>query len=408
ERAAGQSALLQGLVESGEVYQPIAFTPEDAYRFMKDIPVFEASGVVVRVPDWWRSRRAPRPQVQVTLGSKAPGGFGADALIDFDVRVTLDGEALTEAEIERAASATAGLALIRGKWVELDSVRLREALEHWKKVKAVAGRDGIGFIEGMRLLSGAAAGDGAAAAPHAETAAWSDVVAGPWLQEALDGLRRPDGLRDLPRPRALRAELRPCQEIGVRWLSLLDRLGLGACLADDMGLGKTIQVIALLLWLKERGKSGAVLAGEERSTGGFSAPPASESARPERGLGEGAATEAREARVGGPSLLVVPASLIADWKAEIERFAPSLAVLVADASGMEKAAADVTASALEGADLVITTYGLAHRIGWLRERHWPLVVLDEAQAIKNPGAKQSQAVKALRARSRVALTGTPV
>jgi len=285
------------------------------------------------------------------------------------VRLTLEGKTLSEAEIDRVASASEGLALIRGKWVELDPARLREALEHWKKVRTAAGRDGLTFIEGMRLLSGAALGESAATAPPAETAAWSDVVAGPWLKEALDGLRGPEALRDASPPRGLGAELRPYQEVGVRWLSLLHRLGLGACLADDMGLGKTIQVLALLLTLKER--------------------PA-----PSRGR--------------GPALLVVPASLIANWKAEIDRFAPSLRVLVAHPSGASIAPEDITPEDLVGLDLVVTTYGLTHRLGWLAETEWPLIVLDEAQAIKNPGAKQAQSVKALRARTRVALTGTPV
>ena len=156
---------MRELVDSGDVYRPLGLTPDDAYRFLRDIPAFEASGVVVRVPDWWAAKRPPRPQVQVTLGARAPGGVGTDALLDFDVRVTLDGQTLTAAEIARVASSSAGLALIRGKWVELDAARLNEALAHWKRVEAAAGEDGLSFIEGMRLLSGAAVGSGAALAP---------------------------------------------------------------------------------------------------------------------------------------------------------------------------------------------------------------------------------------------------
>jgi non-specific serine/threonine protein kinase len=363
--ASERSPFLRELVDSGDVYRPLALTPEEAYRFLRDIPAFEESGVVVRVPDWWAAKRPPRPQVQVTLGAHAPAGVGTDALLDFDVRVTLDGATLSAAEIERLAGHTAGLALIRGKWVELDAARLREALEHWKKVEASAGPNGLGFIEGMRLLSGAAMGE-TAAAPTPETASWSDVGAGPWLKEALDGLRGPDGLRAVSAPQTLIAVLRPYQEIGLRWLMLLQRLGLGACLADDMGLGKTIQVLALLLALKER--SGTA----------------------------------------GPALLVVPASLIANWKAEIDRFAPSLRVFVAHPSESNQPVDGLTSDDLCDADLVITTYGLALRLPWLSARTWQLVILDEAQAIKNPATKQARAVKALPARSRIALTGTPV
>ena len=367
--AAGRSDLLRELVDSADVYRPLALTPEEAYRFLRDVPLFESSGVVVRVPDWWSARRPPRPQVQVTVGARAPGGVGVDALLDFDVRVTLDGVPLTPAEVAELRSASAGLALIRGKWVELDPERLGEALAHWKAVEAAARDHGIDFIHGMRLLAGAAVGDDAAAPPP-ETAPWSEVIAGRWLAEALEGLRGPDGLSDTPPPRALAARLRPYQAVGLSWLALLDRLGLGACLADDMGLGKTLQVLALLLARKER--SGA-------------------------------------APAGGPALLVVPASLIANWKAEIERFAPSLAVAIAHPSESERPLDELgSEDALRGVDLVITTYGLTHRLAWLAGRRWPLVILDEAQAIKNPGAKQARAVKALPARSRIALTGTPV
>ena len=291
--------------------------------------------------------------------------------------------------------------------MELDAGRLREALAHWESVEATAGRDGLSFIEGMRLLAGAAVGGDAEAHRPPEAAR---VVGGDGRragsQDALDGLRGPTACATLPLPRGLRAELRPYQTIGVRWLSLLHRLGLGACLADDMGLGKTVQVLALLLGLKERGSK-------------------------------------------EPALLVVPASLIANWKAEIERFAPSLRVRVAHPSGgrhaldtrpadgkataeVETAAREVVAESdtvgrgaaaasgtaaapgaatpdLAGLDLVITTYGLTHRLPWLAAApSGRCVVLDEAQAIKNPGTRQARAVKALRARSRVALTGTPV
>ena len=369
QRAAARSKLLRELVDSADVYRPLSLSAEEAYRFLKDVPVFQESGVVVRVPDWWAVRRPPRPRVQVSVGSRAATGFGTDALLDFDLRVTLDGQTLSSAEIERVLSSSEGLALIRDKWVELDPVRLREALEHWQKVRALTKRDGLTFIEGMRLLSGADLGGSAVTIPPADTAAWSEVLAGSWLKEALDGLRGPETLRDVSPPRGLRAELRAYQAVGVRWLSLLHRLGLGACLADDMGLGKTMQVLALLLALKER--------------------PA---------LSRGT----------GPALLVVPASLIANWKAEIDRFAPLLRVLVAHPSEASAAPEAVTPADLSGLDLVVTTYGLTHRLGWLAETEWSLVVLDEAQAIKNPGAKQTQSVKALRARSRVALTGTPV
>jgi SNF2 family DNA or RNA helicase len=166
----------------------------------------------------------------------------------------------------------------------------------------------------------------------------------------------------------LRGTLRPYQEVGVQWLDLLSRLGLGACLADDMGLGKTIQVLALLLARRRDNE------GERR-----------------------------------PSLLVAPASLIANWQSEIDRFAPVLRTVVAHRSVMTVAELDaIDTRQLAGTDLVITTYGSLLRFPWLAETQWNFAILDEAQAIKNPGAKQTRATKRLSARSRIALTGTPV
>jgi SNF2 family DNA or RNA helicase len=193
-------------------------------------------------------------------------------------------------------------------------------------------------------------------------------VAGPWLAETLQGLRSPQGLAQVDPGDALAGVLRPYQQVGVRWLYLLAKLGLGACLADDMGLGKTIQVLALLLVLK-------------RQAG----------AQPQ------------------PSLLVAPASLLANWAAEIERFAPGLKALIAHPSALPAAELKaLEAARMRDIDLVITSYGTLLRMPWMAETPWRLAVLDEAQAIKNPDAKQTRAVKTLKAGARLALTGTPV
>ncbi|CAE6867940.1 RNA polymerase-associated protein RapA [Paraburkholderia aspalathi] len=192
-------------------------------------------------------------------------------------------------------------------------------------------------------------------------------MAGPWLAETLQNLREPQGLARVEPGPELHAQLRPYQHAGVQWLYLLSRLELGACLADDMGLGKTIQVLALLLILK------------------------------------------REQSDPRPSLLVAPASLLANWVSEAERFAPGLRVLVAHPSvtpaetlrGLDEAQ-------LAQTDLVITSFGALLRQPALETIRWRLAIVDEAQAIKNPGARQTRQVKKLQAQARIALTGTPV
>jgi non-specific serine/threonine protein kinase len=377
DRAAGVSPLVKDLVDTGAIFQPLAWTPREAHQFLRDLPAFEAAGVMVRVPDWWRADRPRRLEVSVTVGGKPPSTLGLDALLDFSVALTLDGEPISPAEWQEVLAGTAGLALMRGKWVELDRDKLREVLAHWEAARRAA-RDGLSFREAMRLLAGTPPADeDRAAAPEREDD-WSRVVAGEWLSKTLEGLRRPEALAGADPGAALRTTLRPYQEVGVRWLWFLSRLGLGACLADDMGLGKTVQVLALLLLMKS-------------------------AAAPRRASGRGPADRPR------PSLLVVPASLIANWQQEIGRFAPDLEVRVLHPSERPgRALAALTAEDLAGSDLAITTYGQVPRLPWIADAEWALVVLDEAQAIKNPAAKQTRAVKRLRGRARVVLTGTPI
>jgi superfamily II DNA or RNA helicase len=366
QRAAEHCAWLRAMVDAGEIFHPLRWSPQQAVQFLRDVPALESAGVLVRMPASWRMNRPARPQVKATVGSNAPSHLGMDALLDFRIEVTLDGENLKAAEIEQLLAHSDGLALIRGKWVEVDHERLSRTLEQFEAIERRAVTDGLSFGEAMRMLAVTGfAGDRAAARADV---AWSETVAGPWLAETLAALRHPNRLSHADPGRSLQGTLRPYQQAGVEWLYLLAQLKLGACLADDMGLGKTIQVLSLLLVLKYE-------AGEKRK----------------------------------PCLIVAPASLLANWTAEVARFAPSLQVVVAhpSATPAEKL---ITAGSdnLGGVDLVITSYGFLARLPWLGATAWRLAVLDEAQAIKNPAAKQTRVVKQLRAEARIALTGTPI
>jgi superfamily II DNA or RNA helicase len=366
QRATERCSWLKQMVDAGEIFHPLRWSPEDAYRLLNDVPELERSGVVVRMPATWRTGRPPRPQVTATVGSKPASAMGADALLDFQMEVTLDGQALTPAEVQEVLAGANGLALIRGQWVEVDRQRLERMMARFQEAERLALHGGLSFVEAMRVLAGAdiTGHDGAAAVDSD----WSRVVAGGWLAETLKGLRSPEALADLDPGRELHGTLRPYQRVGLRWLHLLSQLGLGACLADDMGLGKTIQVLSLLLVLGR--------------------------------------AQAKRPR---PSVLVAPASLLANWASEIERFTPGLRALVAHGSAMNKDEfKSLASSKLENVDLVITSYGSLSRIPWLTAISWRLAVLDEAQAIKNPSAKQTRAAKALRAQARIALTGTPI
>ena len=154
QRATERSPLVKELVESGDIYHPLAWTPREAYRFLQDIPVFEESGLIVRVPDWWKPSHPPRPVVNVKIDARKGTTLSVDALLDFSVNVTLDGEPLTEAELEQLLESVGGLVALKGKWVEVDREKLAEALEHWKHVERETRESGLSFYEGMRLLAG--------------------------------------------------------------------------------------------------------------------------------------------------------------------------------------------------------------------------------------------------------------
>ncbi len=369
QRAAEQCPWLKAMVDAGEIYHPLRWSPQQALQLLKDVEVLESAGVVVRMPASWRMNRPERPRVTATIGGRAPSKLGMDALLDFRMDVTLDGESLTAAEIKRLLAQTDGLALVRGRWVEVDHERLKRTMEQFEAIERHAADEGLSFGEAMRMLAGTGIAANEAGAPA--DLDWSCTVAGPWLADTLAALHRPDGHLRVDPGRSLQGTLRPYQHAGLQWLYLLSRLRLGACLADDMGLGKTIQVLSLLLVLKQEAQD----AGSQRKS----------------------------------SLLVAPASLLANWAAEIARFAPGLKAVVVHPSVMPpEMLKSEGAGSLADADLAITSYGFLARAPWLTAMRWRLAVLDEAQAIKNPGTQQTKTVKQLTADSRIALTGTPI
>jgi superfamily II DNA or RNA helicase len=360
QRAAEHCEWLRPMIDAGEIFHPLRWGPAEASRFLRSVPDLESAGVVVRMPATWRANRPARPRVTAAVGSRKPSAVGLEGVLDFRMGVILDGEPLTDDEVATLLAGTEDLVLLRGQWVEVDRARLKKAMERFGEAEALAARDGLTFAEATRMLAGASVtGDD----PAATDADWSRVTAGPWLEQTLKGLQAGDGRGADPGP-ALKGTLRPYQRAGAHWLHMLSSLGLGACLADDMGLGKTIQVLSLLLVEKAAGQA---------------------------------------------SLLVAPASLLGNWAAEIEKFAPGLKAAIVHPSAMPAdQIKQFTPERASEYDLAITSYGSLLRIPTLAETSWRFVILDEAQAIKNPAARQTKAAKALRSKARIALTGTPV
>lgn len=352
-KAAERSSLIAGFMASGEMFHPLGMTAEEAYEFLKEIPAIEEAGILCRIPNWWR-KKAAFVSLSVSLGDEKPALLGADSLISMRPSLMVDGMLLTEEDVRALLQQTEGLAFIKGKWIEVDHGKLKALLAEMERYRgAVSLRDALG----MQL---------SVSAKEHDKPQGPQITNGAWLTELLQHLRRPSAVRSLMVPRSFQAVLRKYQKTGYTWLDYMDQLGFGACLADDMGLGKTVQVLAYLERLRRR---------------------------------------LEEGHENGKALLVVPTSLLGNWKKEIARFAPQMDVQVLHG----KSAAVLESCLHENMPfLTITTYGMTVRMETLKKYQWRCLILDEAQAIKNPGTKQTRQIKAIPARMRIAMTGTPI
>jgi non-specific serine/threonine protein kinase len=329
--------------------------PEGAHRFLREgAPVLHAAGFGVLLPSWWRrpssrlgARLRARGRTAPGTVSTTAGGVGLDALVDYRWEVALGDQPLSADELAALAELKSPLVRLRGRWVELDPKRLAAGL------RLLRSSGELTVADLLRL--GLAEGDRPDELPVLE------VTADGSLGELLAG-QAEHRLTPADPPAGFHGTLRPYQRRGLAWLAFLQSLGLGGVLADDMGLGKTVQLLALL-------------AGD---------PPEA-----------------------GPTLLVCPMSLVGNWQREAAKFVPGLRVHVHH--GAERARGEEFVATAHAADLVLTTYSVAARDAVeLAGIDWHRVVVDEAQAIKNASTRQAEAVRALPARHRIAVTGTPV
>ncbi|MGD0952378.1 MAG: DEAD/DEAH box helicase [Methanotrichaceae archaeon] len=352
---------------------------EEAYSFLRQFaPLLEQNGFGVLLPTWWEK---PSVRLGVKLKLKSPGPvstavgkslFGLDALVDYDWELSLGDEAVTEAEFAELARLKIPLVQLRGKWVELPIEEIETAIEFFKKH---SGKE-ITLAEALRFSLNTGNDtklEGKSGLPIL------GVEAEGWIDDLLKTLSGPGGakLKSIETPEGFNGVLRPYQANGVSWLEYLHRFGLGACLADDMGLGKTIELIAFLLHEYEENDN---LMGTVESSGRGNL---------------------------SPTLLICPMSVAGNWQREFERFSPSLKVVVHH--GTDRLLGKTFADEATKRDVVITTYSLAQRDEEILSAvQWNHIVLDEAQNIKNPSARQTQAIKKIKAAHRIALTGTPV
>jgi len=378
-RAARLYKKLESVLQDSEPTE-VELSTSEAYKFFRELrPLLVEQGFGVETPEWWDSptiRLGARlvvssEEVDFERGNLMAGGsaqpsaprVGLSTLVDYRWQIAVGETTLTLEQFELLAAQHSPLVRLNGRWVEIRPEDLKAA------VRFIGEHPG-GQMEVGRALRLAYASD------IRETGVpILGMEATGWVAKVFTDAGTNQTLPILNPPASFVGTLRPYQVKGLSWMAFLDALGLGACLADDMGLGKTIQLLALLA--------------DERERADLAAAAGVQSPRP------------------GPTLLVVPMSVVANWVHEARRFTPTLKVLVHH--GADRDLGDRLFEKAMASDMVVTTYALAHRdrehiekVGWWR------VVLDEAQNIKNPSAKQTRAVHAIDAPRRIALTGTPV
>jgi SNF2 family DNA or RNA helicase len=328
-----------------------------AYEFLSSTStLLDRSGFGVLLPSWW-TRKGGKLRLSVGARVKSStlqgqAGMTLDKVLNVHWEVALGSQVLTREELESLAALKAPLVKVRGQWVAMSAEEIQAALAFWK------GKTGSRMK--ARDLLALSLGTSAAVAGMD----FRGVQASGWIGELLERLRGDSRFAELASPSGFQGTLRPYQARGYSWLSFLSQWGLGACLADDMGLGKTVQTLAFIQARRESGEN-------------------------------------------NPFLLVCPTSVVANWKKEASRFTPDLPVIIHHGLGRKKG--ESLKIEAERQAMVISTYGLVHRdLEHLAGIRWAGVILDEAQNIKNPEAKQARAVRSFSAGCRFALTGTPV
>ena len=363
--------LLEGLGRALTVFPPIErgletatpdtmqLTPAEAFVLVRTAArQLRDAGVGVDLPPSLSGGLASR--LGLAIKAELPersSGFSLGESLDWKWDLMIGGVTLTLRELERLSGKRSPLVRHKGAWIELRPNDLRNA------ERFCGANPELSLDDALRIT--ATEGDLLMRLPVHR------FEAGPRLQAVLEQYHQQKAPDPLPAPEGFCGQLRPYQERGLGWLAFLNRFDQGACLADDMGLGKTIQLLAFLQHLKA------------------------------------------EQELKRPVLLVAPTSVLTNWRREAEAFTPELAVREHYGPRRPSTPAALR-KALKDVDLVLTSYGLLQRDSELLEsQDWQGVVIDEAQAIKNPSAKQSQAARDLARpakgnRFRIALTGTPV
>lgn len=386
-----ESDFIRNLIDSKEIFNPIKLSADNAFIFLNEISLYKKLGINCFVPDFYDEFSNSFSMLfnidnnitnSININKiEQSSTLNINSIIDFNINLMLGDKKISEEEIKKFLAQKEGLKIIDGKWIKIDHYELNKLLLLYSDLKNFSHSNNLSFIDVLNLKMNTDK-----KLKTINTACNIKININDYLNSLVEKLNLiKNACINIYDPNHY-LPLRPYQEEGVNWLYMMKNLNLGACLADDMGLGKTLEVLALLTYVK------------------FNTP----------------IKNNRE-----KSLLILPASLIENWRSELSRFTPWLKYYIIHPSENKNLFSnnDITSDNTDehnnmlkdsytniftDYDLIITTYGMVSKYKFFREITWDSLILDEAQAIKNPCTKQTKAIKQLKSNFRIAMTGTPI
>ena len=388
QKIAIKNNFLKELIDSKEIFKPLYLNSNKAYNFLDAMELLEKHNIILKLPNIWKKKQPKRLKIEVNFSKDSSNtktsAVGFNSMLNFSFKKCLNKLQLSEEDFKSLLeqSKNSNLIQFKGEWIIAERDKINALIASWEKLTELA-ENGLPFFTGLRLIAKSrskllTSNKNNIAVINAVENCQELIENAPnniefsFNEKLKDFLNNFDSNKNIPRlsPKITKL-IRPYQNDGITWLWKMSQMGMGCCLADDMGLGKTLQVLAFLEMQKRSIKQKC-------------------------------------------SLLVVPASLLKNWKNECTKFTPNLKMGILHS--MELNQTELTELKNEpknfieknSFDIVITTYQMLQRLNKVQELSWQNIIIDEAQAIKNPTSQQSIMVRNLKGSFRIALTGTPI
>ena len=366
---AGKIDLIRRLRDSRKIFKACTLSEDEANLLVDNIDELKHHDAGIHLPKKLRHAKLDTAELYIN-GCHVEGkkNLGFESKIRFQVGAKIKNSEIEEGSIHRFTVPGRRVVYYKENWLEIKTNNISNILND--KFGHQILEDGINFTQASWIMAGLH--------PKIRAASEEDIALIDTrysLCKTLQPILRNQSQYPCSKSiesvepnlkEAFIGRLRPYQLEGVKWLVFLRSFNLGGCLADDMGLGKTVQIIAFLVHEKNRNPK------------------------------------------VNPSLILVPTSLLINWHKELNKFAPTLRVVIAHPSYMNGSEINLLYQNLETVDVVIGSYSASSSIKWLPKIHWNALIVDEAQAIKNPNAIRSRQIKKINANARFALTGTPI